>query len=120
MAATYNWKLGIISGKKSFTDKNGIVRENVIKSVELTFEGVETVLVDGKEQEKKQSRSKVVFFDLFDLSLFQDYTQLDKETVLNWALNTMHPKEKKSIEDQVKIYFEYDQESNSIQLEIND
>ena len=37
MEAIYSWKLGNIFGKKQFTDINGNVRTNVIKSVELIF-----------------------------------------------------------------------------------
>lgn len=120
MAATYNWELGFIVGKKAFTDKNGILRENVIKSVELIFKGEEIYIEEEEEKTRKESKSIVVNFDLFDLSSFQDYTQINKETVLNWGLSKMHPMEKASIENFVKGLFETNEESNLIEIQIND
>lgn len=120
MAATYNWELGFIIGKKAFTDKNGILRENVIKSVELIFKGKETYIQEEEEKTREESKTIIVNFDLFDLSSFQDYTQLNKETILNWALSKTHPMEKASIENFVKGLFESNIESNLIQIQIND
>lgn len=119
MAAIYNWSTGLIHAKKEFTDKNGILRKNVIKSVELIYQGVEKVLIDGKEEEKKQSRSIVVNFDLIDLSLFQDSSELNNDIVLNWALNKLHPEERKAIEHYVELAFE-DKNLNQIKIEFNE
>jgi hypothetical protein len=125
MAATYNWSVGFINAKKAFTDKYGNFRENVIKSVELIYTGADTYIeeVDGEEQEKerKESKSVIVNFELFDLSSFQDYTELNKETILNWALDKINPMEKLDTENFVKNLFkEFNFESNLINIEIND
>jgi hypothetical protein len=125
MAATYNWSVGFINAKKAFTDKHGNFRENVIKSVELIFTGIDKYIeeVDGeeKEKERKESKSVVVNFELFDLSSFQDYTELNKETILIWALDKINPMEKLDTENFVKNLFkEFNFESNLINIEIND
>lgn len=125
MAITYNWSLGHISAKKAFTDKNGNFRENVIKSVELIFTGVHKYIqeIDGEEQEKEtiQSKGIVVDFNIIDLSSFQDYTELNKEIVFNWAFSRLTDREKLSTENAVKMMLnDYKSESNLIKIEIND
>ncbi len=113
MAATYKWSLGFVSAKKAFTDKNGIERTNVIKSVQLIFEGVE-----GK---RKESKDTIVYFELIDLSSFQDYTELSKEIVLTWALEKLDDRDKVEIENFVKSLFgDYNPEFNLINIELND
>jgi hypothetical protein len=113
MAATYKWSVGKIFAKKSFTDKNGNLRENVIKSVELIYEGV--------EEERKESREIIVSFPLFDLSSFQDYTQLNKEVILDWSLNKLSQREKSDVEGFVKgLFEESNNESNITNIEIDD
>ena len=113
MAAIYKWSVGNIVAKKSFTDKYGNLRENVIKSVQLIYEGV--------EEERKEYKEIIVNFPLFDLSSFQDYTQLNKEIVLDWALNKLTQREKSEVESFVKgLFEESDTESNTINIEIDD
>lgn len=109
MQAVYNWKLGRIDAKKSFTDKFGNVRQNVIKSVELILIGEK----EGKEKEYKTN----VSFSLIDLSEFKDASTLSKDDVLQWALAKINPKEKEYIEKIVKLELG-EEESKTINLEL--
>lgn len=117
METIYNWSLGTVVAKKRFTDKNNLVRENVIHFVELIYKGY------NEETFKEESEKTIVVFELFDLSLFLDYTELDKNTILEWALLKINPKEKQNLEDSVKLKFgdlNITELDNSITLEIND
>lgn len=109
MQAVYNWKLGRIDAKKSFTDKFGNVRQNVIKLVEL-------ILV-GEKDGKKSERKTFVSFSLIDLSEFKDASTLSKDDVLEWALEKINPKEKEYIEKMVKLELG-DEESSALTLEL--
>jgi|LakMenE01Jun11ns_1017448.scaffolds.fasta_scaffold9954363_2 hypothetical protein len=109
MQAVYNWKIGKIEAKKSFTDKFGNVRENVIKSVELIFVG-------EKEDDKKEYTTNVSF-NLIDLSDFKDASTLSKEEVLQWALVKINPKEKQYIEKIVKLQLN-EEESKTLIIEL--
>lgn len=109
MQAVYNWKIGRIDAKKSFTDKFGNVRQNVIKSVELILVGKK----EGKEKEYKT----IVSFSLIDLSDFKDSSTLSKDDVLEWALAKINPKEKEYIEKMVKLELG-EEEYNSLNLEL--
>lgn len=121
MAATYRWFVDNIRAKKAFTDKHGNLRENVIKSVVLVFEGTDTYIFEEEEKERKESKEIVVNFELFDLSSFQDYTQLSKEVVLDWALSKLSQREKADVEGFVKGLFEEpNAESNITNIEINE
>lgn len=95
MAATYNWEIETIAGVPRFTDKNGIVRENVIKVVNLAFVGRRDKVVISKK--------KSVRLSMLDLANFTDASQLTKQTVLQWALDKLHPKEKEDLENSVKF-----------------
>lgn len=95
MEATYNWEIENIGAVPRFTDKNGVVRENVIKVVNLAFVGRRNKVVI--------SRKKLVRLSLMDLANFTDASQLTKETVLQWALDKLHPKEKEDLENNVKF-----------------
>lgn len=109
MQAVYNWKLGRIDAKKSFTDKFGNVRQNVIKNVELTFV--------GEKDDKKSEYKTIVSFSLIDLSDFKDISTLSKDEVLRWALVKINPKEKEYIEKMVKLELG-EEESKTINLEL--
>ena len=109
MQAVYNWNIGRIDAKKSFTDKFGNVRQNVIKSVELILVGKK----EGKEKEYKT----IVSFSLIDLSDFKDASTLSKDDVLEWALAKINPKEKEYIEKMVKLELG-DEEYNALNLEL--
>lgn len=109
MQAVYNWKLGRIEAKKSFTDKFGNVRQNVIKNVELT-------LVGKKGEEEKEYTSNVAF-SLIDLSDFKDASTLSRDEVLQWALLKIDAKEKEHIEKMVKLALG-EEESKIINLEL--
>lgn len=113
MSVEYKWVLGQVQGKKEFTDKNGNKRNNVIKSVEVIFEGKREGEIDSFKE------SALVVFDLVNLDDFVDSENLSKETVLNWALDKMPPKQKIDIENNIKsIFGEY--ESNLIQIQIDE
>jgi hypothetical protein len=109
MQAVYNWKLGRIEAKKSFRDKFGNVRENVIKSVEL-------ILVGEKGDDRKEYTTNV-YFNLIDLSNFKDASTLSKEEVLQWALEKIDPKEKQYIERIVKLQLN-EEESKTLTIEL--
>lgn len=109
MQAVYNWKLGRVDAKKSFTDKFGNVRQNVIKNVELTFIG-------EKNDEKKEYTTNVSF-SLIDLSDFKDASTLSRDEVLQWALAKINPKEKEYVEKIVKLALG-EEESKTINLEL--
>ena len=109
MQAVYNWKLGKIEAKKSFTDKFGNVRQNVIKNIELTFIG-------EKGDEKKEYTTNVSF-SLIDLSDFKDASTLSRDEVLQWALVKINPKEKEYVEKIVKLALG-EEESKTINLEL--
>lgn len=109
MQAVYNWELGKIEAKKSFTDKFGNVRQNVIKNVELTFIG-------EKNDEKKEYTTNVSF-SLIDLSDFKDASTLSRDEVLQWALAKINPKEKEYVEKIVKLALG-EEESKTINLEL--
>jgi hypothetical protein len=109
MQAVYNWELGKIEAKKSFTDKFGNVRQNVIKNVELTFV--------GEKDDKKSEYKTIVSFSLIDLSDFKDASTLSKDEVLQWALAKINPKEKEYVEKIVKLALG-EEESKTINLEL--
>jgi hypothetical protein len=113
MAVEYKWTLGSVQGKREFTDKNGNKRNNVIKSVELVFQGKK----EGEDAVIKESA--LVVFDLVDLTSFEEVEDLTQEIILNWALNKLHPKQKIDIENNIKSHFG-EHESNLIQIEINE
>jgi len=113
MSVEYRWKLGQVNGKREFTDKNGNKRSQVIKSVEVIFEGKR----EGEDTSIKESA--LVIFDLVNLDDFVESENLSQETVLNWALEKMFPKQKIDIENNIKsIFGEY--ESNLIQIQIDE
>lgn len=109
MQAVYNWKIGKIEAKKSFTDKFGNVRQNVIKSVDL-------ILVGEKGNDKKEYSTRIDF-SLIDLSDFKDLSTLSKEEVLQWALAKINPKEKQYIERIVKLQLN-EEESKTLTIEL--
>jgi hypothetical protein len=109
MQAVYNWKIGRVEAKKSFTDKFGNVRENVIKSVEL-------ILVGEKGNNKKEYSTNIVF-SLIDLSDFKDASTISKEEVLQWALEKIDLKEKQYIERIVKLQLN-EEESKTLTIEL--
>jgi hypothetical protein len=109
MQAVYNWKLGKIEAKKSFTDKFGNVRQNVIKTVEL-------ILVGEKGDNKKEYTTNVSF-NLIDLSDFKDASTLLKEEVLQWSLAKINSKEKEYIERIVKLQLN-EEESTTLTIEL--
>ena len=110
METVYNWKLGSIQAKKIFTDKFGNIRENVVKSVTLIFE--------GKKDEEVKSKSTQVIFNLIDLSDFKDASELNKEEVFEWAMEKLRPLEKASVEKNVKSQFGETEESSIFNLEL--
>ena len=109
MQAVYNWKIGRVEAKKSFTDKFGNVRENVIKSVEL-------ILVGEKGNNKKEYSTNIVF-SLIDLSDFKDASTISKEEVLQWTLEKIDLKEKQYIERIVKLQLN-EEESKTLTIEL--
>lgn len=108
MEVNYKWKLGNVSVKKHFTDINGNVRTNAIKTAEVIYEGV------YNNVSKKEST--VVTFSLVDLSDFLNIDEINKELILNWAMSKMHPKEKEYIEKKVKSQFNDNTDVNNIVL----
>jgi hypothetical protein len=117
METIYKWSLGAVNAKKTFTDKNNILRENVIHGVELIYEGY------NEETLQQESEKTIVVFDLFDLSLFKDYTELSKSTILEWALSKINPRQKQNIEDSVKLKLNdlnLGESSNNVILQINE
>jgi len=97
----YNWNIVEVLARPSFTDKNGIQRQNVIKAVKLIYKGV-----DEEAEKQVSSHEKIVNFSLVDLSNFTDHSQLNKTDVLNWALAEINAEEKLRIENSVKAQME--------------
>lgn len=113
MAAAYNWSVESVDARKTFTDKNGNVRENAIKNVALVYTGK-----DGDREEKERT---TVNFSLVDLSVFKPIEEITNQEVLQWALNKLHPKEKDRIEKSMKSRFENtDDASNMVNIVLND
>jgi hypothetical protein len=111
MKADYSWKIGEISGRKQFTDKNGNTRENVIKSVQVIFK--------GEFNGRTEQITRIVDFSLIDLSNFEDEKNLTNEIVLNWALAKISDLEKEHIEIAVKSKLEY-VPNNSVNIVLKD
>jgi len=118
MKATYSWVIENVLAKKVFTDKNGNVRENVIKDIRISYIG--TLIEEGEKKiEKKESTN--VSLDLFNLSEFKPIEELSKEDILKFALDNLNPKEKERIEKSVMYKTgDLDEESNLITIILND
>lgn len=113
MAATYSWGIESIDARKTFTDKYGNIRDNVIKTVVLAY--------TGKEGKDELTERVGVHFNITDLSVFKPVDEITNQEVLQWALNKLHPKEKNRIEKFVKSRFEnIDSGENIINIVIND
>jgi len=113
MKATYNWIIESIAAKKVFKDKNGNIRNNVIKDVIISF--------NGKLDEKEEKEKVVVSFDIVILDDFKPVDDLTNEQVLSWALAKLNPKEKERIEKSIMRKFsDLEEESNLIQIIINE
>lgn len=108
METTYKWEIKEVSGKPTFTDKHGNVRENVLKKVYLQYV--------GQRGDETAKADLIVNFDLTDLSTFTDYTQLTAEDVIQLALSVRHPMEIKNIEESVKVRFGDDANENNVVL----
>lgn len=118
MKATYDWVIGNVFGKKTFTDKYNNVRENVIRQVELFYVG-KLQVEEGLEREEKERT--IVNLDIFNLNDFKPIDKLSKKDILSFALNTLNPKEKQRIENTVKGKFdELEEDSNLITIILND
>ena len=98
MEAIYKWTIKEASGKPQFTDKNGIVRENVIKKVVLEY--------SGELGERKHKRILVCNFSLTDLSNFRNYNEFTSEEIIALALATRNPKEIEAIESEMRSIIE--------------
>jgi hypothetical protein len=113
MKATYNWIIESIAAKKVFKDKNGNIRNNVIKDVIISF--------NGKLDEKEEKEKVVVSFDIVILDDFKPVDDLTNEQVLSWALAKLNPKEKERIEKSImRKLGDLEEESNLIQIIINE
>jgi len=113
MKATYNWIIESILAKKVFQDKNGNIRNNVIKDVLISFNGK----LDKREIKEKVS----VNFDIITLDDFKNIDELTNEEILSWALAKIHPKEKIRIEESVMSRFgDIEKELNTIKIVINE
>jgi len=109
MQAVYSWSIGKIEAKKSFTDKFGNIRQNVIKTVEL-------ILTGEKNDDIKEYKTRIDF-SLIDLSDFKDASTLSKDEILQWALAKINPKEKEYIERIVKLQLN-EEESKTLIIEL--
>jgi len=105
MEATYKWELKQVLGKPIFTDKNGNIRENVLKVVHLEYVGT--------LDDKVEKVPLIVHFNVTDLSSFTDYSQLSKEDVIQMALSVRHPKEIEALENEAKQKLEKNSFDNS-------
>lgn len=118
MKATYSWVIEQVLAKKSFTDKNNNVRENVIKDIRISYIGTFTE-ESGEKIENKESTN--VSLDLFNLSDFKPIEELSKDDILKFALDNLNPKEKERIEKYVMNKFgDLEEESNIITIILND
>jgi hypothetical protein len=104
----YKWDIQNVKGKPAFEDKNGVVRENVIQSYDLVFIGEKEISNPENPEEKKIIEHKdkyTIFFDISDLSSFQDYSTITKDKLFDWGFEKIGPKLKTDIENSVKIKF---------------
>lgn len=93
MEAVYSWSVSNIMAKPTFKDKHGNVRTNVLKRAALTLE--------GKLGSKKHKITDRVDFNIFDLSNFRDYTEVSKDELVNWCLDTIDPRQKQLMINEV-------------------
>lgn len=113
MVVVYNWSIESVDARKTFTDKHGNVRQNVIKNVVLVYTGK-----NGDREEKEKTN---ISFSLVDLTIFKPVEEVTNQEVLQWSLNKLHPKEKDRIEKSIKSKFEnIDSPDNMINIVLND
>lgn len=108
MQATYNWKIDRVLAKPVFTDKHGNVRNNVLKTVFLTYE--------GSIRDKSYKVNHSVHLDIIDLTNFVDHTGLTEQQVIDMALASMSDKERLAVESRVKNVIEGNNESSLVEI----
>jgi hypothetical protein len=116
MEVIYNWELGPVFAKEKYTDKNGTLRENVVKSVILIYKGV----LETEDKIIKEEEKVVVHFDTIDLSDFEDVKNITKDMVFNWGMLKLHPSQKQNIENKIKSYFGESEKTNLIQIQFDE
>jgi hypothetical protein len=95
MDTVYKWEVQSVAAKPSFKDKHGNIRQNVVKTVNLTY--------TGKKGNQTKFQKKTVNFNITDLTNFTNADLLTKEQVLEWCFNKMGPKEKELTEREVRM-----------------
>lgn len=94
----YKWDVQGVQGKPIFKDRYGNIRENVIATYSAVFIG------EDDEGNKYQNKYDIIF-DITDLANYKPVSEVNKETLLEWAFGKMGEQLKGYIEHSVKVKF---------------